>query len=227
MKTNRFFNFLVLFFLVAIVAGNTGCSCDDDDDDDDSGSDDDDDSVGDDDDSADDDDDIPAGVFDFMNQDDIDALKDGGMPIYTGDSPPDIEGAYFLNTLTILFYDADPSLEGMPLLNGTITYYDQTGAGTIGADDSAIYSGNVTVSQGFIAGAGNCYTVFMESVGEQMGCAFTAVGAHSGCVTTGGIGDFYWGGIMKEKGDSAGCNLLNPVDSVFVAYESDGLIELQ
>lgn len=219
---------LLLGWLLILLTGlvlATACGDDDDDNDDNDAGGDDDDAGGDDDDSS--GGDIPDGVFDFMDQDDIDALEDGGMPIYTGDSPPDVEGTYALNSLTILYYDADPDLEGMALSPGTIAYSGQTEDGGLGATDSAIYSDDVSIATGYIAGSGDCYTAFLEVVGEQMGCAFEAVGAHSGCVADDGIEDFYWGGIMKEKGDSGNCGMLNPVDSVFIAVEQDGLIEIQ
>ena len=53
----------------------------------------DDDTAGDDDDTTGEDvENVPAGVNDFMNADDVEALESAGMPIYYGNSPPIVEG---------------------------------------------------------------------------------------------------------------------------------------
>ena len=177
-----------------------------------------------DDDDDDDDDDIPAGVFDFIDQEDLDAIEGGGMPIHLGNSPPNIEGVYALDSLIILYYSYDESIEGVQTANGEITYHDQTTDGGIQCDDYTFYHGDfATGNGGFISGSGDCYSVYLQVTGEMLGCAFEAVSVHSGCLGNEGIEDFYWGGIMKERASGGDCDKLNPVDSVFLVYESDGL----
>jgi hypothetical protein len=206
---------VVLLALTVMAIG--AVSCDDDDDDDD----DNDDTAGDDDDGR--IDDVPDDVNDFLDSSDIEKLKAAGMPIYTGDNPPNIEGSYLLNTLTIIYDEI--GLEGMTVAQYTVTYFDQTENGGVKQNYEAPDVGDTANGLGaFISGDGDCFTVFVDTTGMVSGCDYKLPAIHSACLTGSGMTDYFWGVLMKEK-VGTGCDALIPVDAARVLEEIDGVAE--
>lgn len=186
---------------------------------------------GDDDDGGDDDggddeiEDVPDEVNDFLDPEDIEKLEDAGMTIYTGDNPPNVEGTYDLDSL-VISYD-EIGMEGYPLAYYWIKYYDQTDDGKIKLDYESPDAGDVGSGIGaFIAGDGNCYSVFVNAEGDSFGCHYKMPSIHSGCKNSSGIADFQWGLIMKEK-SGENCDYLMPEGAVRIVDETDGMASKQ
>ncbi len=201
-----------------MFSGDEDENSDDDDDDDDDNNDD---ADGDDDDD-DADDGIPDDVNDFFDQDDLDALEEVGLVIYEGDDPPTIEGSYYLNSIEIIYDDADMWLN---IVDYTYDFYDQSSDGEISMDYEAPEANDVAEGVGaFISGSKNCFSIFIDTTGVANGCHYKTPSVISGCLSSDGITEWRNAFIMREKsGDN--CDQLIPEGHRRIISETDDLAE--
>ena len=219
MKTR---GWLVVFVLLLLGGACSLLACadlmgdDDDDDDDTSGDDDDDDDGG-------RIDDVPDDVNDFLDQEDIDKLKNAGLEIYTGDNPPNIEGSYLANS-QITVYD-DAGQVGYQPADYIYTFADQTDAGSISHSYDSPDAGDSGSGLGaFISGDGDCFSVFVRVEGSTYECDYEMPEIFSGCLNDEGIADFAIGFIMTDK-EGFGCDALIEEGQARIIEEEDGLAE--
>ena len=167
-------------------------------------------------------DDVPPDVNDFMTPEDKRTLEDQGLTIHTGLSPPNVEGYYYANSLE----KADGS---MRFMNYSYRYHDQTTGLSIKSSHISENGSDISEGKGaFIAGSGNTFSIFMESISEiNQGTHVTIIESariYSGTITSDGIKDFQFGFIVTNKQNDKDNRYMN-VGDTRVIYEADGLAE--
>ncbi len=167
-------------------------------------------------------DDVPPDVNDFMTPEDKQTLEDQGLTIHTGLSPPNVEGYYYANSLET----ADRS---MRFMNYSYRYHDQTTGLSIKSSHISENGSDISEGKGaFIAGSGNTFSIFMESISElDQGTHVTTIESariYSGTITSDGIKGFQFGFIVTSKKNDKDNRYMN-VGDTRVIYETDGLAE--
>jgi hypothetical protein len=173
---------------------------------------------------------VPHPVNQFLDESDIAKIRSHGVTIYTGTTPPDITGNYLLNSLSVLY---DPGTwsgaypVGYHIPSYVYGFSNQKADGSISAhyysdeiDDTANGLG------AFISGENNCFTVFINQVGDTNDCHYSSPQIISACMAPTGIKNFTNSYLPKEK-DGSGCDELAPIGYLRIAEESDGLAEKQ
>ena len=167
-------------------------------------------------------DDVPPGVNDFLDPEDIDSLRDKGLSIHTGLNPPDIQGNYYMDSLTEIE-------TGWKFINYSFRFFNQTSDLKVNA--SYISEGGTDVAEGigaFIAGNDQKFSVFVEEKGTvDFGthvAVFNTATIYSGIKTHHGLEDFQFGFIVTHKENDLNNQLMN-VGDTRVIYEADGLAE--
>lgn len=121
------------------------------------------------------------------------------MPIYGGNTPPVVEGAY-KNDSERLVYSSDNKFKaGRTVVDNVIRFSNQnTTANTLDFD---WYEGKNAVETGngvFISGSGNNFTAFFNITGTYYGAAYKAARIYSGTKTSNGISNLYYAIVMLE-----------------------------
>ncbi|MFV0328723.1 MAG: hypothetical protein ACK5M3_00440 [Dysgonomonas sp.] len=150
--------------------------------------------------------------------------------IYEGNTPPNIEGAYFLDPLETVFcqdYSEGHGFEpGKIVASQYIKFYNQNNATRTleymekdrvdGAKNNAVGSG------AFITGNNNNFTVYMNTEGTMKEIATKMAVVISGTKTSSGISNLQYAFVMVEKGDDPE-NELMKVGFFRVFKDKDGL----
>lgn len=164
---------------------------------------------------------VPDEVLAFLDTSHLDDMEAAGLPIYRGSAPPSVAGQYLADSLVVIYDDLDMSPGIYPY---TYTFSDQSGAelqfaATNGSDNSA-------GAGAFISGEGECFSVYIDEVGETGGCTYATPSIYSGCVAgSGDLDGWTYGLIMVEQ--SGTCSGVIPVGHRRIFEESDGVAERQ
>ena len=112
-----------------------------------------------------------------------------GMPVYGGNTPPDITGAFLSspNVLVASNYD-DSYAPGYKFQDMKVTYYEQNNR-SLTVKVQQIQDDNVgSGMRGHIVGRGRDFTVFVVlDVLDEHGCQYKTGYIHSGTMSDGGI----------------------------------------
>jgi len=164
--------------------------------------------------------DIPPGALDYVSQQQLDKLAALGLPINQGLTPPDVQGAYYANSMI----RAATSVPG-----DTITTFANESFSLSGqAADNTV---SVSYVQGpesgdglgsFVSGSGSHFTIFTQITGLYSDIAFKDAMLLSGEIAADGIHDLRQGLLLTQKGDDP-TNLVLLVGQARVIAESDGL----
>lgn len=173
---------------------------------------------------------VPSEVNTFLEKKDIDLLKDHGFPVYTGEDPPDISGKYLMDDLTVVY---DPGTwEGAYEIGYKIADYNYEFSapkpgGLIDVKSYSKQAGDEGEGQGsYIAGKGNCFTIFVNRKGVTYDCRYQSPEVISGCLGNDGLTGFQCSILAKEKTGS-GCDYIMPVGYLRLYKEEDGLGQRQ
>ncbi len=143
---------------------------------------------------------VPDGVNDLLTSYDVELLEHVGMTVYTGDSPPFIEGEYLMDTLSITYDDIDGAI-GLDLIETWVGFQGQDpDAGTVDSTmHDAISDG--TGQGGFVSGTGECFTVWQDFHGFNGpdSCDYWMAQLFSGCIDDDGIEDLQFGYILVDR----------------------------
>lgn len=147
------------------------------------------------------------------------------MPIYYGENPPLIEGAYYMSPLVAVYCEDggfEPGEKASPL---TIRFSNQnTVNNTL---DIAGYDDNDSSGAGtgaFISGNGNNFTAFFNINGVDNGISIKMAMVISGTKTSNGIKDLCFASLMVKKGSDPNHKLMD--EGVFRVFkDGDGLSE--
>jgi len=166
---------------------------------------------------------VPDGVNDFMDQSDLDGLKNAGMVVHIGNNPPDITGTYYADT-RYTQYDDQGYIQAF--VNATYKFYNQTSDGLVDMQQTEEGVAEGTGIGSFISGESDCFTVWQDykdhSTYNGDDCYSNSAVLVSGCLTTEGITEFQYGLIMKSR--SGTCNYVVAEGYKRIIYETDGLV---
>ncbi len=167
-------------------------------------------------------DNVPADVNEFINEELLNILKDKGLTVYTGFSPPIVEGNYYLNSWK--------NWEtGDEYINYTYKFKNQTGVLKIDVDyTNSDGTSTATANRAYISGSGNNFSIFAEikSIDDRGShtVRLTTASIISGIYTSNGIKDFTKGFIVTAKYNDLDDEFMD-VEASRIVYESDGLAE--
>ena len=168
---------------------------------------------------------IPAGVYEFLNREDIAALEGSDFPVYRGSEAPKLEGKFRLNSLKIKFDKRNAQPAGRSLDPYVYTFSDQKDDGTIQVDLLSEVPQNDTgkAENSYVSGSNNCFTIYMDQKGISKNCSYQMPALLSGCLSDAGIQNPQEIFIMKTK--SCDDTVLMPVGNIRINIEQDGLGE--
>mgnify|MGYP004558160087 FL=1 len=145
------------------------------------------------------------GIEDIVPKEMLRGIKEH-MPIYVGNTPPDVEGSYYINPFVSSYYsDLDKNPENS-LTSETINFSDQID-GTLTVNTLTDGSDTYYYLEGaYITGYGNYFTVFYDYLGsldakDGTEIPIRRVEIYSGKKTSTGISNMYYANAFVEKGD--------------------------
>lgn len=143
------------------------------------------------------------------------------IPIYEGDTPPNIEGCY-LNSPNVLSYSNYGDTPGSSYNDRYLRFLNQDMV-----NNTVDYEGKQSTTyeystESFITGSDNNFTVFFNVYGEyQDGATYKMAKILSGTKTEEGIANLYYGFYLIEKYDPY--NEIVPVGTIRVFKDNDGM----
>ena len=166
-------------------------------------------------------DDSSNGARFVLSDDEIDWLEQVGMKMYEGSSPPNIEGSYFLNSLTIAHDDLG--------LDHFIHDYTYSFDAQLDDEIKMSYAGPQAGDRALnlpvhIYGSGQCFSVMANVEASSNGCDYNMAQVISGCLSNGGIANWQLGIVMGAKSGQNCEDMLNE-NHRRVIREEDGLGE--
>ena len=154
------------------------------------------------------------------------------MPIYSGNTPPNIEGTYLISPDALAYTSIENDYEiGTEFMDRIIRYsaQDMT-ANTVTYEDEEVYDGKVyqysMTAEAKVLGKGDNFTIFVitESKSNDGHWSKTAT-IYSGTMTSDGIKDCFWGFVMLDNDDDDDSNdkRFISVGSFRIFKDKDGL----
>lgn len=163
-------------------------------------------------------------INDIMPQETIDSLEFYGMPIFTGGTPPELEGQY-LSSPNVLFSSNIPGDDvGDTFTNTILSFSEQNNKNlTLKIGKSHGGTEGETIG-GFISGEGSDFSIFAEIVmhREQQKDSCLLAQVFSGTITNEGIIDFYESLVMLNNYGNPNKYYIEN-GSIRVVYDKDGL----
>lgn len=156
-----------------------------------------------------------------LNYEELAWLEKVGMKLYEGQNPPNIEGSYYLDSLTIAHDDLG--------LDHFIHEYTYTFKRDSSGDLVLSYAGPQAGDRADelpvrIYGSNKCFTVVADVEATSNGCHYKMSQVVSGCMTSNGIADFQLGIVMGNKSGTNCEDMLNE-DHRRIINEEDGMAE--
>jgi hypothetical protein len=149
------------------------------------------------------------------------------MPIYDGDTPPNIEGCYVISTHVLDYSNVSGDYVGKEFVDMYIKFSNQDMINNTvdfeSVEFASGYSEHHYSLDSYVTGSGNNFTVFFNVYSERDDGITTSKRAYafSGTVSESGIVNLYDGLYMQEKNDPYG--YLIPVGSLRVFKDKDGM----
>lgn len=159
----------------------------------------------------------------------IEDLRLKGMQVNSGKTPPNIEGIFVVNPLTLLspYGPEDPWREGKVISDLTYRFYNQTADHQITYDTKS-GGGSITgTGKGaLIAGTGTEFTIFSEEIDfHSNGISSTRVAVISGEMTPNGMKNLQYAFVMISKTGDDDDSQLMPVNTSRIWYDGNQLAE--
>ena len=149
------------------------------------------------------------------------------IPIYKGNTPPNIEGTVFVDPFSCVYcedYGNGGFAPGTIVTSSYIRFSNQNAIyNTVDIDEVSVSGSSTSTGTGaFISGTGNNFTAFFNTNGQTDGISHRTALVISGTKTSAGIQNLKYAFIMVEKGSDPNSHLMN--EGVFRVFEDqDGL----
>ena len=168
-------------------------------------------------------------IREFMPENILKTVEDLGMPIYGGNTPPDITGTFFMSPSILKASNFDrPTDIGSRFTDATIIYSDQDNKDLtvkVFQDNLRDGSDGGNGTGGFIVGKDKNFTVFVKLVDvDKHGHKATAAMLYSGTMSDSGIKDFHISVVMVDNGGNPDGDLIDNGHCRLI-YDSDGFSE--
>lgn len=159
----------------------------------------------------------------------IDDLRSRGMVIFEGTIPPTVSGSYLAAPFRLLspYAPEDPYAKGKVITSYSYTFYGQSSGNAISYDFTNNSTDKGTGKGAFIAGNGNSFTIFSEDQGIFVNTPYKNITVISGELTPGGIKNFQYAFVIKEKTGDDNDSQLIPVNTGRIWIDGDQLAEKQ
>ncbi len=144
------------------------------------------------------------------------------IPIYGGNTPPNVEGGYLISEMATVYCEDNVFAPGEAVADTYIRFSNQnTSNNTLDYEEKSLES--VSTGKGaFISGTGNNFTAFFNTVGASFGISTKTALVISGTKTSNGIKDLCYAFIMVEKGSDPEGKLMD--EGVFRVFkDQDGM----
>lgn len=159
---------------------------------------------------------------------DIQKKMEPYIPIYRGNTPPNIEGTVYVDPFTAVYCEDYPDnggyAPGRQVNSEYIRFSNQNMVyNTLDIDTRSVAGTETQTGSGaFISGSGNNFTAYFNTVGQSSGIYTRTALLISGTKTSSGIADLKYAFVMVEKGSDPTHILMN--EGVFRIFEDqDGL----
>ncbi len=165
---------------------------------------------------------LPDSIYSLLTDNDINQLEKGGMTIYKGKNPPNIEGNYLFDALVVT-YDSELDVVGREVTTDEYDYFGQRD-GKI----KIMYDGDdSSITDGFISGDGQCFTLASQPKYQSVtvkSCDYEGIEVTSACRIVGGLEKVQRAAYLRTKqGDD--CDKLIPINGLRIVREQDNLAE--
>lgn len=150
------------------------------------------------------------------------------MPIYRGDTPPFVEGAYLLEPCEVVYcqdYETGGGFApGHIFASEQIRFFNQDNEKlTLDFEGKTLNGTSFEEGTGsFICGSGNNFTVYFDTEGYASGIYNRMAEVYSGTLTEEGISNLYFAYVMVEKGEDPN-NLLMGEGVFRLVKDGDGI----
>lgn len=146
--------------------------------------------------------------------------------VYDGVTPPNVEGAYFMNPEILVKSTLSYDTPGSTFLSEYMNFTNQDMENNT-IDMTRVQGGGIEWMKGsgaFISGYDNNFTIYFNMAGEVNSVPVTEAIVVSGVKKDGGIGNLSWAFILKEKGNDPNGHVV-PVGTIRSFIDSDGMSE--
>lgn len=173
---------------------------------------------------------VPKEVNQFLQLQDVKKLSEQGFTTYTGNNPPNIEGAYLSNDMTVTY---DPgTVEGSYVVGDkmdpyTYTFSNQTANGTLGLHYISTNDQSEGTIDAFISGQNDCFTIYSDGQGQLGECKYVIPMLVSACVGKTGLTSFKEAILAKSKEGPTCESEVMPIGYFRTFEEKDGSVEKQ
>src|SRR5690606_23325657 len=175
-------------------------------------------------------------IIDFLSQDAYNSLLDLGIPINTGDTPPNVEGAFRMTPYILENSNVEnENFEIGDLFADNKFYFSNQNFETLSIDfyKETINDNGVLIStetglfgKSFISGSGNKFTIFVKTEGFSEGSSgqvhFINGVAVSGTLAADGVQDMKHAFVILEKTGDVNGEFINEDEGRLFEY-ADGL----
>ena len=147
------------------------------------------------------------------------------MPIYEGETPPEIEGVYVVNPNELVIASAEDLSPGIVISNDTIKFTNQNVKTNVITFERKQRTENEFSDFVSLVGNGNNFTAYFNADGTTTeGINYKTATVISGTMTANGIKDYYKAFIITEK-DPDPKNVLFPAKAFRIFKDGNGLAE--
>jgi len=165
-----------------------------------------------------------TGITNIIPETIIDGIDDY-MPIYNGDNPPMVEGAYLISPMVAVYCEDEGNggySPGDEVIPETIRFSNQNTTFNTLDFESYTTTSSAEGSGAFISGSGNNFTAYFSTIGESHGISTKTALVISGTKTSSGISNLYYAFVMVQKGDDPSNTLME--EGVYRIFkDEDGL----
>ena len=164
-------------------------------------------------------DNVPEGVNDLFTPEDLEAFRNAGLAIFTGENPPTAEGNFLTETLQVTYDDFGLDLSISPYL---FLFSGQTASGLISVGYEGTTGNISTGNDAYIAGDEACFSIFADISGYSVAdeCDYRRPTIYSGCFQDGNISGFAFGFVIAAT--SGDCSETLPEGHHRIIKEADG-----
>jgi hypothetical protein len=155
----------------------------------------------------------------------LDEMKDLGMPINTGDSPPSIENIYHVAPFILKSSNRESDSPGYQFADLRVQYSEQNNDNLTVTVDYVNGPEEGNGLGGFIVGDNNQFTVFAEINATSYGETAMMVFVMSATLGEDGLDDFYFANFMVDNNGNPSGYWIEEGEGR-VIYDSDGFSEI-
>ena len=143
-------------------------------------------------------------IRDMIPDEIMEKLEESGMAIYSGNSPPNLEGTYFFSPPVLVHSSMDSDDLGHIFNDYYYSFFNQNNNDlTIEVMEKAFASSSVgTGTGGYIVGENGYFTIFVEIYEKESNAWSKVAEVISGELTNNGIKNFQLSLIMLDKSDT-------------------------